>query len=60
MLLPKVDDTVKILTGVFYGGLYKVVSLAPNAPKSIGVYVESGDTKISTVWFKPDEVEIIK
>lgn len=57
MPLPtKVDDRVKVLTGIFKDKEGVVTALAPNAPKSIGVHVEGEDAKIATVWFKPEEL----
>jgi ribosomal protein L24 len=51
----KIDDTVKVLTGMYKDKIGKVIHLS-EAPKNIAVDGVSGDYLIK-VWFKPNEIE---
>lgn len=50
-------DRIRVLVGVYQGKEGKVIVLALDAPKSVGVTIYGAEKALVTTWFKPEEIE---
>ena len=55
----KEGDRIRVLIGVYTGKEGVVATIAPNAPKSVGVRVLGTDGVLPLTWFKPEEIEMM-